>query len=408
MPASVAARSIVPRLATSGRPSLRLLHVFPSFSIGGIQRQFALIAEALGPTVEHIVVPLDGSTEAQVLLPPGAIIDVVAPPNLPEDGPLARLRAIRGFLRRTGHGVVLTYNWGAIEWCLANRMFGTAPGIHCEHGFGADEADRPLRRRSRFRQLALGGSIPLVVPSQTLRRVAVEEWGIADGQIRFVPNGVDPGDIARRIADSSEPLSRRDEEILLGCVAPLRAEKNIARLLRSFAAIAGDDPRWRLVLAGDGPERGRLEIVAQQLAIRHRVQFLGWVADPVNVLASVDVAALSSDTEQSPFSVLEAAAAARPVVATDVGDIRAMVAEANRPFIVAREAEDRFIEALRCFGDDAALRRHVGAANRDHVAMRYAASTMVAAFRGVLDEALNRAVHSDAPQPNLTAEPAGT
>lgn len=408
MPASVAARKFVPRLATSGRPALRLLHVFPSFSIGGIQRQFSLIVEALGPSVEHVVVALDGCTEAQVLLPAGAIIDVVTPPSLPDDGPLARLRAIRGFLRRTSHAVVLTYNWGAIEWCLANRMFGSAPGIHCEHGFGADEADRPLRRRSRFRQLALGSSVPLVVPSQTLRRVATDEWGIPDAQIRFVPNGVDPGEMARRIAEMTEPVARRDDEILLGCVAPLRAEKNIARLLRSFAAIAGNDPRWRLVLAGDGPERGRLEIVAQQLAIRHRVQFLGWVVDPVSVFASIDVAALSSDTEQSPFSVLEAAASACPIVATDVGDIRAMVAEANRPFIVAREAEDRFTEAMRCFGDDATLRRHVGAANRDHVAMRYAASAMVAAFRGVLDEALNRTMRADAPQQNLSIEPAGT
>ncbi|MBL8698757.1 MAG: glycosyltransferase family 4 protein [Alphaproteobacteria bacterium] len=408
MRASIVRRAAYPRPAGADRARLRLLHVFPSFSIGGIQRQFAYVAGALGATAEHLVIALDGRTEALAMLPSGVLCDVVDPPSLPEDGPLARLRSIRSCLRRTGASLVLTYNWGAIEWCLANRLFGTAPGLHSEHGFGPDETERPLRRRSRFRRLALGGTVPLVVPSTTLMHVATEDWGFPETQLRFVPNGVDVEAIERRVADAAGGVVRRGDEIVLGCVAPLRPEKNLARLLRCFAAVATEDPRWRLVVAGDGPERGRLEIVAQQLAIRHRVQFLGWVDDPAPMLGSVDIAALSSDTEQAPFSVLESGATARPLVATDVGDIRDLVSPGNQPFVVARDAEDDFVAALRRLGGDAALRRQVGEANRDHVAANFAAARMVDGFCAAMDEALARSPDADRSGVVLRIEPLRT
>ncbi|MBM3526441.1 MAG: glycosyltransferase, partial [Alphaproteobacteria bacterium] len=196
--------------------------------------------------------------------------------------------------------------------------------------------------------------------------------------------------------------------IVIGCVAPLRPEKNLARLLRAFAAAAGDDPRWRLVVAGDGPELSRLEIVAQQLGVRHRVQFQGWVADTAEFLAGVDVAALSSDTEQAPFSVLEAAAAARAVVATDVGDVRELVSEANRPYVVAREDEDGFAAALRGLVADPGLARRVGEANREHVAARYPASRMVGALCAVMDEALVQTRSRRLVRQMLRVEPAET
>lgn len=408
MRASLVKRATHPRPAGAGPGTLRLLHVFPSFSIGGIQRQFALMAGALAGAAEHVVIALDGQTDALALMPDGVMCDVVDAPSLPDDGPLSRIRAIRTCLRRTGASLVLTYNWGAIEWCLANRMFGTVPGVHSEHGFGVDEADRPLRRRSRFRRMALGPSIPLVVPSTTLMRVATEEWGFPESQLRFVPNGVDVDTIARAVEAPAASFPRRDGEIVVGCLAPLRAEKNIGRLLRCFAALAHDDARWRLVLVGDGPERGRLEVVAQQLGVRHRVQFVGWAIDTAPMLAAFDIAALSSDTEQAPFSVLETAAAGRPLVATNVGDVGTLVADANRPFIVDREDEEGFVAALRRLADDPALRRRIGAANRTHVEMRYTARRMVSALCAVMEEALAQARPANVAGPTLRIEPLQT
>ena len=98
--------------------------------------------------------------------------------------------------------------------------------------------------------------------------------------------------------DAIPGFTRRPGELIIGTVAPLRPEKNIGRLLRVFAMLDTSLP-VRLVVAGDGAERGALERFAQQLGISDRVSFTGRVL-PGSVLGSFDIFALSSDTEQMP------------------------------------------------------------------------------------------------------------
>ena len=119
---------------------------------------------------------------------------------------------------------------------------------------------------------------------------------------------------------------------MIGTVAPLRPEKNIGRLLRAFAVLECSRP-LRLVVAGDGGERGSLERLAAGLGIADRVIFTGQVA-PESVLGTFDIFAMSSDTEQMPNALLEAMAASRAIAAVDVGDVKSIVCEDNREFIV--------------------------------------------------------------------------
>ena len=128
-----------------------------------------------------------------------------------------------------------------------------------------------------------------------------------------------------------------------------------------------DDPRLRLVVAGDGPDRPVLTALAKQNDLDDRIIFLGEIAHPEEVLPSFDIFALSSDTEQIPNAILEAMAAGLPVVAVDVGDVRMMVAPENQPFVVPRDDLDSFAAAARQLVNDAGLRRHLGIRNRHQV-----------------------------------------
>lgn len=367
----------------------RLLHVFPTFGIGGMQTQFATVANALGGEFEHVVVSLDGRSECRAKLAIGTPCTMASAPAGTSRG-LSHAPSILSFLRGQSPHLVVTYNWGAVEWCLVNRLLGPAPGIHCEHGFGVDEARRPHLRRSLFRRLALGGSTPLVVPSATLEALALRHWGVRPGQVRHIPNGIDLDLMARRAATAHPPFTRRPDAFVVGTVAPLRPEKSLDRLLRAFAAAAAEDPRWRLVLAGDGPERARLEGIAHQLAIRDRVTFLGSLDEPAPALALFDVFALTSETEQMPYSVLEAMALAKPVVATDVGDVAAMVAPENRPMVRAVQDEAGLAQSLRRLADDPGLRGSLGEANRRRCGEAYGEQRMCAAFRTLYAQALRR------------------
>lgn len=369
----------------------RLLHVLPGFGTGGIQTQLAGIANALGGAFAHAILPIDGDASCVARIAPGVPVEVVTPPPWAR-APLRHPIAARALLRACAADLVVTYNWSGVEWCLANRLLGDAPGIHCEHGFGVEEAFGRLARRNALRRLALAGGIELVVPSRALERIAREEWGLAPRRIRVIANGIDCDALARRAGPRARVAGHG---LAIGCVAPLRPEKDVGLLLRAFAAAAAGRPSWRLVVAGDGAQRGELEALAAALGIAPRVAFAGSLADPAPLLARLDVFALPSRTEQMPFALLEAMAMALPVVATDVGDVASMLAPGNRSLLARAGDEAGLAAALRRAGDDAALRARLGAANQEEARRRFPASGMVAAF-GALYAARARSMRKPA------------
>ena len=365
----------------------RLLHVFPGFPIGGMQTQFATLANALGDRFRHVVVALDGRTQCRVKIDAATPHDIVDAPPGGANG-LKAAPAILRFLRDQAPDAVVTYNWGAIEWCLIARAAGVAPVIHAEHGFGPDEADGLLARRNLFRRLTLRGDARLVVPSLALRAIAGRHWGIAPAAIHHIPNGIDIARIESRAAARPAVFAPRPDELVLGAVSPLVAVKDLGCLLRVFAPLARADGRWRLVIAGDGPERASLEADASRLGLGARIRFLGSLDDPAPELASCDALAMTSRSEQMPYAVLEAMALGKPVVATDVGDIAAMVASENRPLIRPRGDEPGLASALRRLAADAALRARLGEANRARCAAIYDEGRMCAAYRGLYEDAV--------------------
>jgi glycosyltransferase involved in cell wall biosynthesis len=139
-----------------------------------------------------------------------------------------------------------------------------------------------------------------------------------------------------------------------------------------------------LVIVGDGPDRPKVESLVKELGLVGVVHLTGHVEAPQPLYRGFDLFVQSSDTEQMPLSVLEAMAAGLPVVATDVGDIRAMVAPDNRPFIVPCD-DDQFARALCQMLDDPGLRHRLGDANRFKAAAEYNRDDMVAAWRDLLD-----------------------
>ncbi len=358
-------------MPNGGGPAPLVLSVFSTFSVGGPQVRFATLANRLGPAFRHAIIAMDGDHACAERLDPGLAI---AWPEVPirKGDTRANVRAFRRALARIRPDVMVTYNWGAIEWALAN-LLPLVRHIHIEDGFGPEEQSRQIPRRVWTRRIALR-RCTLVVPSRTLERIATDIWRLPAARLRYIPNGIDLARFAPRPEGAVVAHG-----VTIGTVAALRAEKNIARLLRAFAAVP-EDLGARLVVVGDGPERAALEAEAAALGLGARVRFAGHIADPAPLYAGFDAFALSSDTEQMPISVLEAMAAGLPVAATDVGDVRAMLAEANAPLVVPKGDEAALGAALARLAGDAALRRAVGAANRARAERDFDERAMVAAY----------------------------
>jgi glycosyltransferase involved in cell wall biosynthesis len=360
-----------------------LLHVFSTFAVGGPQTRFAALANRLGAKYRHTIFALDGDLACVARLDPDIDAKAVAL-RLPKGGAinLANLFRIRRRLATTRPDVLLTYNWGAIEWVLAERWRPLVPRhIHLEDGFGPDEsADRQLLRRVLLRRFVLGSGVRVVVPSQTLLRIATATWRLPPRSVVYIPNGIDADRFAEQADQSFDALlDTADGHLIVGSLGGLRREKNLARLIRIFAALSVELPA-RLVIAGEGPEMPALATLAKSFGVADRVILMGSIDRPERLLGYFDVFALSSDTEQMPYSILEAMAAGLPIVATDVGDVADMVAPENRPFVVAARDEAQFTAGLAQLLTDADRRRRLGAANQSRVRAHFAIGKMVAAY----------------------------
>ena len=124
------------------------------------------------------------------------------------------------------------------------------------------------------------------------------------------------------------------------------------------------------VVAGDGPERASLEDKARALGLEGAVEFLGLREDVPALLAAADVLVLSSDDEGFPNVLLEAMEASRPVVATDVGDVRDVVRDGETGFVVPLDA-DALAARLRELAANPQRARTMGAAGRARLDTRY-------------------------------------
>jgi glycosyltransferase involved in cell wall biosynthesis len=326
-------------------------HVFPSFAVGGAQMRFAAIANHFGRAFRHIVVSLDGDQGCREHL--RGDLDISFPAvAAPKSAMVANALRYRRLLRAWRPDVLVTCNWGAIEFALANLLPVTRH-LHVVDGFGPEERSAQIPRRVLIRRLALGRT-PVVLPSRALVRIASDIWKLPPRVIRYVPNGID----LARFAPAAAGTQRGAAGTVIGTVAALRPEKNIGRLLRAAAPLAD----CRVVIVGDGPERGALTDLVAALGMADRVTFAGYRQDTPDFYARFDLFALSSDTEQMPLSVIEAMASGLPVVSTGVGDIRLMVSADNAPFIVPPD-DAAVSRALATLAADAALRRRLGEAN---------------------------------------------
>jgi glycosyltransferase involved in cell wall biosynthesis len=358
-----------PGMPSATAPAPLVVHVFPTFAVGGAQVRFAALANFFGPEFRHMVVALDGDTSCRERLDPGLRIEFPSV-EAPKNAMLANAWRFRSLLRRWRPDVLVTGNWGAIEFAMANLPPLTRH-LHVVDGFGPEERETQIRRRVLIRRLVLARG-KVIVPSRNLERIATEIWKLPPKVVRYVPNGID----LRRFAAGHRDTARNPP--VIGTVAALRTEKNLARLIRAFATAVRENP-CRLVIVGDGPERAPLTALAAELGVAGLVTFTGHREDTPALYAGFDMFALTSDTEQMPLSVIEAMASGLPVVATDVGDVRSMLAPENAGFVSPCD-DTAIARMLSGLAAAPAERARIGAANRAKAERDFDQAVMFAAW----------------------------
>jgi glycosyltransferase involved in cell wall biosynthesis len=164
----------------------------------------------------------------------------------------------------------------------------------------------------------------------------------------------------------------------------LSVQKSLDVLLRAVDACEG----VALVIAGDGPDRARLDRLVAELGLGDRVRFLG--AQPretvLELLAAADAEVLSSGWENFPHSVIEGLAVGTPVIATGVGGVAEIVTDGENGLLVPPGDPEAFAGAIRRFFADEELRERLRAAASGSVA-RFAPEPVYERLESILREA---------------------
>ncbi len=237
----------------------------------------------------------------------------------------------------------------------------------------------------------------IVVVADELRRDLVENFGISPALVQTAHNPVDL-DRIRRMGSSTPALEMHDEDPrpTICAVGRLVYLKGYDLLLHAVAELRKTLP-VRLLIVGDGEERGELESLTARLGLQQDVRFVGWQSNPWAYMARADVVAVSSRTEAFPCVLTEAMALGVPTVAAECSaGIRDCLDGGSAGLLVPPDDPPAFARALHRVLTDRALAASFGASGRNRVAAFHLPDAVDAYESILLDVLADRGVPATA------------
>ena len=373
-------------------PSLNVIRVIARLNVGGPARHVVLLNQGLDAKghrtllVHGSTAPYEASLEQTIRSSEIRSLKLqYLGPSLAILGDLFTLLALVRLIFREAPDVVHTHTAKAgVLGRLAALVFNaTRPRnrrclvVHTFHGHVLRGYFHPIVERlvrTVERSLArFTDWIVTISPSQ--RRDIVEQFRVAKAaQTIVIPLGLSLGPLLRLEAGAPNwrgELGFAVDAVVVGFVGRMVPIKDLASLAAAFGQAAAGCAALHLLLAGDGPERAELEAVFEANQLKDRVRFIGWTHDLPGLYATMDICALSSRNEGTPVAVIEAMAAAKPVVATAVGGVPDVVADGETGILVQAGDVPALARAMLRLASDADLRNRMGQAGRSRAAARY-------------------------------------
>ncbi len=363
---------------TLGLHDRRILQVVLSLGVGGTEKLVIELTRALREHAEVAVCCLDDAGAwATQLTDLG--IQVSALDRRPGFHPSLGGK-VASLARRFRANVVHCHHYSPFVYGMLGKL--RRPGlrlVYTEHGRLSDAPPSLKRRAANLVLGRLPGSFFAV--SHDLRLHMIQS-GFPDHRVGVIHNGIALGTRPtpeERVA-ARRQLRLEGEEIVVGTIARLDPVKDLGTLVRAFREIAGSNPMTRLVIIGDGPERGRLEQVVGECDLHSSVTFTGHRNDARALLPALDIYANSSVTEGISVTILEAMAACLPVVASRVGGNAEVVAEGQTGLLTPARDPRSLAATLHPLLRDDRRRVSLGAAGRKRVESSFSLETMVARY----------------------------
>jgi glycosyltransferase involved in cell wall biosynthesis len=358
---------------------VRMALFAPFLITGGTQRHLQEVVRLLDRrrfTVTVYTLRAGGEVQAELRSEGVEVRPLAIGSSLLSPKTVAAVVGVARRLRRERIDVVHGYQWRpALVGAIAGRLAGVPLLLASKRSLTGD--DPSARRAWRW--------IGRLVDTILVNADALRAEAIADGveaRWALLRNGIDVARF-RALGESTEAkrvMGLDPTRPVVGTVGRLETRKGHDRLLEALGVLSasanGSAPQ--LLLVGDGPLRESLERRARELGVEHTVHFAGRLEDVRPALAAMDVFVLPSREEGMSNALLEAMAAARPVVATDVGGNGEIVREGHTGLLVPADDGDALATALGQLLRDRERAARFGQTGLEDALANFNAGTMVA------------------------------
>lgn len=211
--------------------------------------------------------------------------------------------------------------------------------------------------------------------------------GVREGLIQVIPNGMPEraGDRARLRAE----LGVQPSEVLLLSVGNMSARKAHHVLVTALTQLHERSPElpWRLAIAGDGPERPRLEAAISAAQLGHRIHLLGTRTDVPDLQAAADVFVLPSLWEGLPLAILEAMFAGNAVIASNISGIPEAIEHGKHGLLTPPGDANAVAEAIATVVRDPEYRKQLASAALSHARNSFTIDVMTSAYERLYSNA---------------------
>ncbi len=367
---------------------LRIIHVLDNLNTGGTELNAVRTAERLDRDrfdVQFLCLQPDGPLRAR-LDAAGIRVRGIPITSLLSASALRRVLEIGTLVRQERIDVVHAHDpYANVLAAPAVRLAGRGAVI-ASHRWWRNVHRARVRVANR---MSYRLAHRVLANSPAVGELVVREEGVRRNQLEMIPNFVDEQAFTPLPADRREALKQQvglsSSDIAIGVVANLYPVKDHRTLIRAAARLATRWPAVRYVLVGEGSERKTLVQLASELGIADKVLMPGRIPPQSGIAGIFDIAVLTSREEGFPNWVVEAMAAARAVVATNVGGVPDAIVDGETGILVEAGDDERLADALERLLGNAQLRDRMGNEGTLRARRLYHESSVIASLESLYE-----------------------
>jgi len=366
---------------------IKILYLIDSLNIGGAQKHLISLISHLDKKKYdiHLCAFKSGplTKEVKKLNIPFKILDQVRKPKI---FGLNNFFSLLKFMKHKKFDIIDTLlfastTWGIFTAKLSNISYRIAERRNLNHIL------KNKKRRLLFLRFVNLFTDKIIVVSEAVKNCVIKQEKLDPMKTKCIYNGVNLKEFDIKINQSKEKakLGIKNNDKIIGVVARLVKEKDYFTLIKAFKQVNDKIKNSKLIIVGDGPLKENLEKYVKKQNLENNIKFLGKRTDIPKLIKIFEIFILSSLTEGFPNVVLEAMAASKQVVATNVGGIPEVVINGKTGILVPPTNPEALANTIIKLIKNPKLREKMGKAGRKRVEKYFTIKKMVKEYEKVYD-----------------------